>query len=397
MSTRWPLHPTPLTGEALSSWLSRIAKALHVEDDDLVHDLGYHLPDWHGIDLSPPSGFVDRVSRRTGVPTNRVRVMSLDGYCPWLMEDLQPISDGFTTYTRQMSVLFHPGRRRDRDAPAWRAWSPVDGSPRRRVCPRCVPDTEPPHPYQLMWSIPLMLTCPVHHYRLESYPGSPGWYFDVRREPAPASRAVEVMDGWTWQALSTGQVDLPQRRVHVGVWFRLLATLLDELGATLSELGAAGPVSGRVWERAGHRPRAGQSRWHPYEDLPPEAQDQTLEAAATAIQMIRHGVINPRGEDAALFLPEPHTALSPGRQRLKPHSDVPTTQELWWQMNGDLVQWVEAARRDPQAAQRLFALVTVGRHYTTYYSQMCDMFTKLGIPIEYVTGNYPRRGSQDIE
>lgn len=109
-------------------------------------------------------------------------------------------------------------------------------------------------------------------------------------------------------------------------------------------------------------------------------------------------MINPRGVDAALFLPEPHTDLGPGRQRrLKPQGDKPTNEELWWQMQGDLVQWVDAARRDPQAARRLFALATVGRHYTSYYSKMFGMFTRLGIPTEYLTDNYPVGGSQDIE
>ncbi len=66
-------------------------------------------------------------------------------------------------------------------------------------------------------------------------------------------------------------------------------------------------------------------------------------------------------------------------------------------MHGDLVEWVDAARRDPQAARRLFALATVGRPYTSSYAEMCGMFTRLGVPADYLTGNYPAGGSQDIE
>ncbi|MCT1464718.1 hypothetical protein [Corynebacterium sanguinis] len=51
----------------------------------------------------------------------------------------------------------------------------------------------------------------------------------------PDDHPVSVMDERTWQALTIGYVDLPRRRVHAGIWFRLLRTIIDELGATRSE------------------------------------------------------------------------------------------------------------------------------------------------------------------
>jgi hypothetical protein len=39
---RWPLHPAPKEGEALSSWLNRVALCYHMEEPDLLeHDLGH--------------------------------------------------------------------------------------------------------------------------------------------------------------------------------------------------------------------------------------------------------------------------------------------------------------------------------------------------------------------
>ncbi len=42
-ATRWPVHPAPTPGQAASSWLSRLAAALHVDVDALFADVGYHL------------------------------------------------------------------------------------------------------------------------------------------------------------------------------------------------------------------------------------------------------------------------------------------------------------------------------------------------------------------
>lgn len=39
--TRWPVHPPPVIGEALTSWLRRIATEYHLSVDDLIFDLGF--------------------------------------------------------------------------------------------------------------------------------------------------------------------------------------------------------------------------------------------------------------------------------------------------------------------------------------------------------------------
>jgi hypothetical protein len=41
-ATRWPVHPAPIPGEAASSWLTRLAAALHIDAGVLLDDLGYH-------------------------------------------------------------------------------------------------------------------------------------------------------------------------------------------------------------------------------------------------------------------------------------------------------------------------------------------------------------------
>ena len=45
----------------------------------------------------------------------------------------------------------------------------------------------------------------------------------------PPNPAVTAMDTYTWQALTTGRVTLPDETIPARVWFRLLRTLIDEI------------------------------------------------------------------------------------------------------------------------------------------------------------------------
>lgn len=149
-----------------------------------------------------------------------------------------------------------------------------------------------------------MLSCPLHGCWLESYWGVPGRFLgweNADAEPRTASDAIAAMDQRTWQALTTGHVELPRRRIHAGLWFRLLRTLLDELNTPLSTCGTYAGYLRQIWECCGHPLRAGQSLWRPYETLNPAVRLQMLEAAATAISLIEVRDISPPGEHAKLF------------------------------------------------------------------------------------------------
>ena len=92
-----------------------------------------------------------------------------------------------------------------------------------------------------------------------------------------------------------GYLELPRRRIHAGLWFRILRTLLDELNTPLSTCGTYAGYIRHVWEGCGYPLRAAQSLWRPYETLDPAVQLQMLEAATTAIHLIETRVINPPG------------------------------------------------------------------------------------------------------
>lgn len=283
---RWPLHPAPKEGEALSSWLNRVALCYHMEEPDLLeHDLGHGQVD--DLDTAPPLSLLALLSQRSGIELDRLRCMSFAGWVPWLLDSLDDqIPDALETYAFQLSVLLPRLRRKTRSITSWRAWLP--SQPINRACPLCLSDPEN-QAVLLAWKLPLMLSCPLHGCWLESYWGVPGRFLgweNADAEPRTASDAIAAMDQRTWQALTTGHVELPRRRIHAGLWFRLLRTLLDELNTPLSACGTCAGYPRQVWEGCGHPLRAGQSLWRPYETLNPIVRLQMLEAAATAISLI---------------------------------------------------------------------------------------------------------------
>lgn len=380
--TRWPIHPPPVAGEALTSWLRRIATEYRLSIDDLIFDLGFVLDPDTDLDMDVPAGLIEQLSLRSGVSGERIQMMSIRGYVPWLVDDLSPAPEAFATYARQFSVLLAPRRRRKRAVGPWTAWRAQQRY--HRFCPVCLAQAAPVYPYQLFWSWPVMLTCPFHHCRLEEFSGVHGHY-DCLEPLAPPSTVysldhpVVVMDRRTWQGLTCGYVDLPRRRVHAGVWFRLLRTIVDELCATVSECGVAAAITQQVWARTGHEYRAGLSIWRVYERLTMAQQHQVLEASATAICLLENSDIAGRGHQAALFLPEPEVDIAPGRLRQR-NPPVSAWVKLW----PALTEAIEEAQQDPYAARRLFNFIVAYRRRDEKYVQSVrDNFEDLGISLKY--------------
>jgi len=100
---RWPLHPTPVEGEALSSWLHRIARCYRMDVPDLLqHDLGHDGAS--DLDGAPPAALLEALARRSGLSLDQLRSMSLAGWMPWLVDRLDPDPSAFDTYVHQLSV-----------------------------------------------------------------------------------------------------------------------------------------------------------------------------------------------------------------------------------------------------------------------------------------------------
>jgi hypothetical protein len=384
---RWPLHPGPIDGEALSSWLHRVAGCYGIEIEYLGDDIGYKLGTGNRdvIDLAPPTGMIDILVERTGVTSDRLREMSVAGWVPWLLDDMAPGPDGFATYVRQLSVLRPVGKQKTRLVPSWRPWLSHHLQP--RACPECVAASPSPQPYQLLWSVPIVSSCPTHGCCLEATTAARGHFgiWDIDRPaPRPAPEHILTLDRRTQDAFAVGHVDLPRRQVHAGIWFRLVRTIIDELSCPLSENrpSDAGNIR-KIWEETGYRARDGQALWHPYELQSDMLQRHTMEAAATAITLLENGSIIGPGTEAHLFQAPPHIAVSDGAP--------PKTRSLGFgdglSLNDAFNAAVDEARINPAAARTLFNLATYKQNDADRIHDVVNTFVELNIPLDFHHAN----------
>jgi hypothetical protein len=311
---RWPVHPEPGPGEALTSWLGRLAGLYRLSVEQLLtHNLGAASAQFDrgaDLDYQVPTIIVHALAARTGVDVDRLRRMTITGCVPWLADTLNPAEgpQAFADYVRKESVLLPPGQAGYHVINRWRPWLPLSGRPwrtARRICPTCAAD--PGRGVVLLAALPLMTSCTEHGCRLENL-------HDVRRAhrygepmaPRPVPDAIAALDRLTFEGIATAAVTLPTRTVHVGEWLRLLRTLLDEVSMVDSR---AGPDSAallhQIWDTAGLPFRAGLSFWRPYERLSPPRQEAMLHAAATAVQLAANGTIIPCGTLGSALQPAP--------------------------------------------------------------------------------------------
>ncbi|MEU7835693.1 MULTISPECIES: TniQ family protein [unclassified Nonomuraea] len=249
---RWPVHPEPGPGEALTSWLGRLAGLYRLSVEQLLtHNLGAASAEFDcgaDLDYQVPTIIVHALAARTGVEVDQVRRMTIAGCVPWLADTLNPAEgpQAFAAYVRKESVLLPPGQAGYHVINRWRP-------------PRPVPD------------------------------------------------AVAALDRLTFEGITTTTVTLPAQTVHVGEWLRLLRTLLDEVSMVDSRAGpSAAAVLHQIWDTAGLPFRAGLAFWRPYERLSPPRQEAMLHAAATAVQLAADGTITPGGTLGSVLRPAPH-------------------------------------------------------------------------------------------
>ncbi|WP_061269036.1 MULTISPECIES: TniQ family protein [Cellulosimicrobium] len=391
MTRRWPLHPPPGDGEALSSWLNRLAEIYGLSVEELIrHDL---LPpgadpiiyDGGALDLDPPPGVLTALHRRTGVPLGELRQMTIAGWAPWLLDtlDVEPEAGAaLDTYLHQDSVLLTAKERPRRQVPGWRAWLPSDlrREPIRRACPTCLSTTTAGTPgFTLVSQLPLTLSCSQHGCRLEPAFGALGGFVAWAKQDTNATAApvpVVAMDALTHEGLHTGLVTLPRRRVHVGMWFRLLRTLIDELSTPVSMLRVRSRhTMQHLWHVTGHPPRAGMAGpWRPYEALPWPQQRMLLEAAATTLQLVEAGDVTAHGTLGHLLTPEPYRPVPDGStppQRRRDH---------WQEIKDEMNRAIARAQRDPAAARQLLATLTALTRSETTFRRTREDLVALGVP-----------------
>jgi hypothetical protein len=380
---RWPLHPRPVLGESLSSWLGRTAVRYGMTAAELLeHDLGYPGLPLADLDVAPPAALLEALATRTGFAVEEIRALSLVSWVPLLLDGRDPVPGSYQSYVGEWSVLLPPTAPAPCDPVGWRPWLRPEPPPHVAACRACLGEGVEPF-VRLHWHLPLMVSCPIHGVLLEPAAivagGRVGWGRDTNEE---ASAVIRRMDRRTWEALTTGGVDLPRRRVHAAVWFRLLRTLLDELARPLRSWQSHKILLITVWDRAGGGLRAGQDRWKPFEALGEPVQRTLLRAAATAMAMIEADEIQPRGALAGLFRPD---AIAPGDlpSPSPPRSgrEAASSESRFGECHRLADELIVLARRDPATARELRDLLRFGRRDPRSLAGVDTLLNELGIPI----------------
>jgi len=379
---RWPLHPAPRPGEALSSWLERIAAVYGMQLHELA-DIDLGLPDvggkpwestgWDRFDVDPPAAVLARIHQRSGVPLAQLGLMCVAGWTPWLMDSLDPsLPEAFATYVCQDTVLFaahqlkkdsvlfaaRPLRKPESSHHPWRPWlEPEPTSRLRRACLPCVLAGGWWWSL-LMCNMPVMLSCPEHGVRLMPFTQvrvAAAGYGDEEDVPDQVSEAVTAMDRRTHEGVTTGMVTLPRRTVHVGVWFRMLRRVLHEVTTPASNLRTAETKQALtlIWQTADLPQRAGQGYWASYEAMDWKRQCAMLEGAAVAMHLVEAGAITAHGTLGHLLLPEQDDPVGSS-----PAWPNPAQPDPWDVFMSDYNAILDAAISDRAASIELLRLFT---------------------------------------
>ncbi|MDQ5863065.1 MAG: TniQ family protein [Actinomycetota bacterium] len=83
---RWPLHPRPINGEALSSWLGRIAACYSMNAGDLRASMAGGNGTRRDLDLNPVPELLTELSLRTGALPETLSRMNMAGWVTWLLD-----------------------------------------------------------------------------------------------------------------------------------------------------------------------------------------------------------------------------------------------------------------------------------------------------------------------
>lgn len=353
---------------------------------DLEHLLVYEWGQGQllDIDILPPIGFLELIAQRSGVALERLRLMTMSGWVPWLLDSLDPDPDSFDSYIHQMSVLFPHPKHQHRLIPRWRAWLPKQTL--QRACPSCLNESVGHETFKLMWQFPLFISCPIHGCWLQSYIGDgqlSSWHQPDAALIREASDAIKTMDRRTEQALACGQVDLPERPVHAGIWFRLLRTLIEELSMPIYISRLQSKDLAKIWATCGHPVRAGLTRQYPFEMLDLAEQLQFLEASAVAMRMIENREIKARGSLASLFLSESGQFVEAGRLLFGLPEPTENESYYWQVAERSLAKIIDEARENPAVAKALFTVLLFGRQDVKTIRTIRKHFSAFGIPAKW--------------
>lgn len=366
MTRRWPLHPSPQPGEALSSWLTRIAgcygMSLHELQD---RGLGMKPLSAGKLDRDPPGALLDAIAARTAQDVLALRRMTMRGHVPALLERLDGAPYYYNAYALQYSVLTY--RRRSQRLPSWRPWLSDNRYPYPVHCPACIAE----HGIGFMrlhWRLSIATSCPEHGVILLT-----GAEARSRR----AKDSVAALDMLTLDGLESGNVRLPTGTLRFGVWIRLLRSLLDELNNENIRHDERDRLR-HAWHSAGEKLKPSRLSWVPYEMLRPDRQRTLMRVASVVIPGIAAGRTDALGAHCR-YLQQPDLAPSEP-EYWQPFPEVHAEFD-WQHAFRDFKALVAAARGDDALAAQFRQAMLIGQTAPDRVAAIDELLRDLGIPV----------------
>tara|TARA_R110002167_G_scaffold12746_2_gene53942 strand:- start:810 stop:1565 length:756 start_codon:yes stop_codon:yes gene_type:complete len=214
---------------------------------------------------------------------------------------------------------------------------------------------ENPRITYLGWKLPFLLTCHKHKCLLKpAHTHNDSFFFitDQMKEINLPDYVIE-MDQLTWQAVFTGEVNLPYRKINSGVWFRMLRRIIQELSIAPNKYKKnQRDILKKIWDKANLPIRAKIHKWSPFEYFDYSTQCSFLIASAAAINLLSNEKINGSGKYSHLFIKPKHKEVYEGK---KEHNSM---KKVLREIQRDL----ELARSDNQVAVDLFLSMLFGKY-----------------------------------
>lgn len=288
----WPVHPDPINGEALSSWLRRIGSVYGCSVADLLrYGLGFPEAKTRGLDFEPAGDLVLAIAEKTGKSVRIIERTTFAGTLPFMSGRVY--TDPVRADVESCSVLFEPQNPAPGSLVELRQWFRKETMSKVMGCRYCLADYGNGG-ILLGWGLKVVLSCPTHGVMLE--PGRKerervNW-LKAAAEAAP--ELVCKLDRRSLEAVSEGSVQLPGGLVSAAQWFRIVQAIFHELNA---------PLFSVEKERFGWQLRLWQAAdYHPHGPFETFKFDMTYALLiAMAIDQIEQGAIKPTGKYGKLF------------------------------------------------------------------------------------------------
>ena len=291
-SKRWPIHPLPVRGEALSSWLLRVAAEYGLSLEQLIGaELnGASVAD-HELDFAPPESILKVISVRSGQQQRLLRSMTLSGSVLFSTntQNEEYSSRGYVAN----SWFFNSDRKKaavtSSDWVPWHSpliWTTIRG------CRKCFEEQGLAY-YCWYWRLPVLSSCGRHDIALERvyiFKSSMSFLWSESR-PTYVSIDVTSMDARTRLALDGGEPTIGDRCVSGDSWMRLLRTIADDLSQPISR--SRNPDLLKDLWRLCHLPcRGGVGMYRPFEQLNHSLQRNIVRGVAKAIELFESGKLS---------------------------------------------------------------------------------------------------------